>query len=172
MLQKKVLIFLFLLPGCSVFSPQVKKVKNLNCDAEQFPLIQKKLESAHRNVIKCLTDNNRAADAQSYKNILATREINVRCESARNPQLASPIDREKVQFFAKVGDSIEAVLFKKSADLTKSWDAVKSRAEYVCRDLKKDEITSINELLGGVSYYVFEMKNEIPAGAMFDIATN
>lgn len=365
----KSLILVIFLSGCAIFNTHVKKINNLNCEKEEFKLIQEKLDLAHRQVLSCFSNNKRTADFNNYKNIVDTKEINIKCDPARNVQLASadgpenrkfpqmtvythklveknttayensffresihwlgyrkyadidvssiadmccldhgdkklndaaksscemfrfekkdwtspayireltrnlelfnhgeeslrtslaasinasrsnqksdqvrrilfapleeintaalkanlsrqkirelssdlgditqgivlasivnrttdkilkkqssrylqklvsrfysnPIDKEKVLFFNTIGDSIEAVIFKKPEDLTKSWDLLKTRAEYVCRDLKKNETDALNELLSGVSYYVFEMKNEIAPGAMFDIATN
>lgn len=351
---------ILILQSCAIFSSKLKNLNNSNCESSEFAIIQQKLNDAHRDVLKCFEKNKRVEDFNAYKDLTSKKDISIKCESAKDPQLVSsgkdlkkplqlnvytyrliekpqqiyekamfresirwlgyqpfqnvdvpgiaemcclddvaascqlfryskkdwatpaylkeysqslnsvgkiqtgirtsieagvfanrnrqssdqvrkilfssletlnsrglvkkmsrseiknyspqlgavaqgivlasivdrspeksiknqsskylnslisrfysnPIDKEKILLFNNIGQDIESVIFKDPAGLQKSWELTKERSEYVCRDLKKTEIFALNELMNDVSYYLFEMKNEIPAGTMYDIATN
>lgn len=84
---------------------------------------------------------------------------------------AKSADLEKLQYFLNVAEVIEAVIVKNPETLTEAWGKLKSRSEYMCRDLKKFESDSIEDLLGYASPYLFDLKNQIPPGDFYEMAT-
>ncbi|MGZ3725108.1 MAG: hypothetical protein ACXWQQ_04880 [Pseudobdellovibrio sp.] len=81
------------------------------------------------------------------------------------------LDQEKLGFYNEMASVIFAVLNKDPENLTKNWNKLKARSEYLCRDLTKQEITATSELLTDLNLELFNLKTVIPAGDFYEIAT-
>lgn len=81
------------------------------------------------------------------------------------------IEDEKIQYFNDISETLNNLMLLKSQEFLKNWIRLRDRSLYLCRDLKENELNSLEAILNSYNSLIFTLKNDIPAGDFYEIAT-
>lgn len=106
--------------------------------------------------------------SKNTQDLVASRQI---YNQTKSNFYTAAIEDEKLQFFENISETINNLISLNSQDFIKNWGNLRDRSLYICRDLKENELSSLESILNSYNPLIFSLKNEIPAGEFYEIAT-